>query len=340
MVAGFTPWNFPAVLAARKIAPAIGAGCTIILKASERCPGIAVMLFKLLEEAGAPPGVVNLIFGDPEAVSRHLMASPVIRKITFTGSTEVGIHLAKRAAENLQRSTLELGGHTPVIVCDDADWKYAADVTADVKFKNAGQACNSPTRFFVHRSCYEQFSSRFSNYAQALKVGPGTAPNTEMGPVTDFRRLEAMQAFVTDALARGANCVAGGERLDRKGFFWAPTVVTEPDPQSDVMKAEPFGPIALITPFDDLDEAIARANSLPYGLAACCFTRSMVKARKLASELQCGGIGVNMLSSMVTEAPVGGMKMSGSGYEGGHEGIEDYFHRKLVSIDIAGGDLQ
>ena len=330
--AAFTPWNFPALTPTRKIAGALAAGCTLILKAAEETPGTAFELVRACADAGLPAGVLNLVFGDPAQVSKHLIGSPAIRKISFTGSVAVGKELTRLSAQHLQRTTMELGGHAPVIVCADFDPDLAGNVAAAGKYRNAGQVCVSPSRFFVHESIFEKFTDRFVAYAKGLKVGDGLAEGTTMGPLANDRRLQAMDKFVADAKARGGQVRTGGARIGNRGFFFEPTVVTGIADDAMLMTTEPFGPIAPIVPFKEVDEVIARANNISVGLAGYAFTKNTTVAEKLASGVRVGMLGINTLNIASTETPFGGVKESGSGSEGGIEGLEAYLEIKLVSI--------
>lgn len=330
-VAAFTPWNFPAGSPLRKIAAALAAGCSIILKASEEVPGTVCTIVRCFEEAGVPPGVLNLVFGVPAEISEQLIASPIIRFVAFTGSVPVGKHLAGLAAAVMKSNVMELGGHAPVIVCEDADPVQAARASAAGKFINAGQVCTSPSRFLVHQSVYERFVSAFVEAAKSVIVGEGLEPNTQMGPLANERRLKAVESLVSDAVERGAKVLCGGRRLGTRGFFYAPTVLADVPDAAEIMSVEPFGPIAPIRPFMDLDEAIAYANRLPYGLAAYGFTRSSTTANRLSRRLEAGIMSINHVGGSVVEAPSGGVKESGYGREGGHEGLEGYLVTKRVS---------
>jgi succinate-semialdehyde dehydrogenase / glutarate-semialdehyde dehydrogenase len=328
--AAFTPWNFPGVTPARKIGGALGAGCSLIIKASEETPGTCVELVRAFHEAGLPKGVLNLVFGVPARISEHIIASDIVRKVSFTGSVPVGKHLTKLAAEGMKRTTMELGGHSPVIVFGDADPEKSAEIAAAGKFRNAGQVCISPTRFYVQENNYDRFVKRFADYAKAIKLGDGLADGTTMGPLANPRRLDAMEGFVADAKKRGAEILAGGARHGNQGFFFAPTVVTHIPDDSRVMTEEPFGPVAPITPFKTFDEVVARANALAFGLAAYTFTSSTRTANLISDALESGMVGVNSLAISTPETPFGGMKESGYGHEGGIEGLEAYTQKKLV----------
>jgi succinate-semialdehyde dehydrogenase/glutarate-semialdehyde dehydrogenase len=331
VVAAFTPWNFPALTPARKIGGALAAGCSLILKASEETPGTCVEMVRCFADAGLPAGVLNLVFGVPANVSEHLMASDVVKKISFTGSIPVGKHLAGLAAKGMKRTTMELGGHSPVVVFADADPEKAADTIAAFKYRNAGQVCISPTRFYVQEPSYKKFLARFTEYANNIKIGDGLEKGNTMGPLANPRRLDAMEALVNDSKSRGATIVTGGKRHGNQGFFFEPTVVTEIADDSTLMTQEPFGPVAPIVPFKDFDEVVARANSLPYGLAAYAFTGSSATANAIGDALQSGMVGVNSIAISTPETPFGGVKESGYGHEGGIEGLEAYTNRKFIS---------
>jgi succinate-semialdehyde dehydrogenase/glutarate-semialdehyde dehydrogenase len=331
VVAAFTAWNFPAVLVARKLRAALAAGCTVVLKAAEEAPYTAAALVRCLADAGLPAGVVNLVFGDPPQVARQLLASPLVRNVTFTGSTRVGKELARLAADDLKRCTFELGGHAPVVVCADADLEASVKAIIPFKFTSAGQSCIAPSRFLVHRSRYAAFIDKFAAAAGALKVGNGLEDGIQMGPLANARRVAAMERLVGDAVERGARVVTGGARLPRTGFFWAPTVLADVPDSALVMSEEPFGPLAPVAPFDELDEAIARANRPAYGFAAYIFTAAQAGAARFIERIEAGNIGVNQMCPSLPDAPIGGVKDSGYGYEGGREGIEAFLHFKLVS---------
>lgn len=331
VVAAFAAWNFPAVLATRKLGAALAAGCPVILKAAEEAPYTAAAIVQCLADAGLPAGVVNLVFGDPPLVAAHLLGAPEIRKVTFTGSTRVGKELAKLAAPDLKRCTFELGGHAPVILCADGNVDAAVTSTMAFKFTSAGQSCIAPSRFYIHRSRYAEFTDKFAAAARALKVGNGLEQGIQMGPVANARRLAAMQRLTDDALSNGAELATGGKRYSQPGFFWSPTVLLRVPDQALVMNEEPFGPIAPMAEFDDLDEAIARANRVPYGFAAYLFTQSASVAAKFVAEIEAGNLGINQMSPSLPDAAVGGVKDSGYGYEGGREGIAAFQHFKLVS---------
>ena len=335
VVAALTAWNFPGILPARKLAPALAAGCAVILKASEETPGTAVALVRALRDAGLPADVINLVFGVPSEVSNYLLKSSTVRKLSFTGSVPVGKVLATQAAAGLKRCTFELGGHAPTIVCADADVDAAIRETAGFKYRNAGQVCIAPSRFFVETPVYEQFVTGFAAIAKQLRVGDGLDENVDMGPMANDRRIMAMERFVDDAKRRGASIETGGERVGNRGFFFAPTVLAGVPDEAAIMREEPFGPVAPVVAFDDVDEVIARANALPYGLAAYAFTGSETKANHFAERLEAGGVALNCLTPMLAETPFGGVKESGYGYEGGREGLDAFYHNKLVSRRVA-----
>ena len=330
-VAAFTPWNFPAGSPMRKIAAALSAGCSLVIKASEEVPGTACELVRCFEEAGVPAGVLNLVFGDPPTISEYLIASPTIRFVAFTGSVPVGKHLAGLAAAVMKPTLMELGGHAPVIVCADSDPLAAARSCVGAKFVNAGQVCTSPSRFYVHGSLYERFVEAFVDATQAIKVGNGLEDGVRMGPLANPRRLEAIERFVAEAVEGGATVACGGKRMSGPGWFFEPTVLTDVPATAELMHVEPFGPVAPILPFDDLDDAIERANALPYGLAAYGFTRSSATAAQLTRRLEAGILSINHAGGSVPEAPSGGVKESGYGREGGHEGLEGYLITKRIS---------
>jgi succinate-semialdehyde dehydrogenase/glutarate-semialdehyde dehydrogenase len=329
--AAFTPWNFPVLTPARKIAGALGAGCALILKPSEETPGSCIEMVRCFEEAGLPKGVLNLVFGVPAEISEHLIRKDAVRKISFTGSVPVGKHLAKLAAEGMKRATMELGGHAPVVVFDDVDPEKIADVNAAGKYRNAGQVCISPTRFYVQDKIYKRYLDRFTEYAKGIKLGDGLEEGTKMGPLANARRLDAMETLVQDCKAVGGKVEAGGKRRGNQGYFFEPTVVTEIPDDSRIMTTEPFGPVAPVVPFKTFDEVVARANGLPYGLAAYAFTNSAKTATAIGDALQAGMVGVNSFAVSTAETPFGGVKESGYGHEGSIEGLEVYMVKKFIS---------
>lgn len=330
-VAAFTPWNFPASGPARKIAASLAAGCACVIKPAEETPATALAIARALDDAGLPKGVLNVVFGDPAAVSAHLIASPVIRKVSFTGSTRVGRLLGALAADGVKPTTLELGGHAPVIVFEDADLDRAVSLALAQKFRNAGQVCTSPTRFYLHESLHDRFVSAFAQGAEAIMAGDGLSPQSRMGPLANARRMEAMEQMIDDALRAGAQLAAGGRRLSDRGFFWAPTVLAGAPNAARIMNEEPFGPVIVTQPFRDLDAVMAEANRLPFGLAAYAFTRSLATAGAVSERLESGMVGLNTFAITTPETPFGGVKQSGHGSEGGSEGLDAYLVTKFVS---------
>jgi len=324
VVAAFTPWNFPTLTPVRKIAGALAAGCSIIIKASEETPGGCVELVKCFADAGLPAGVLNLVFGVPAEVSEHLIPKKSVKKISFTGSIPVGKHLAQLAAKGMKKATMELGGHSPVVVFEDADPEKAADTIAAFKYRNAGQVCISPTRFYVHEKNYNKFLARFTEYAKGIKMGDGMEKGITMGPLANPRR-------VNDAKSRGGKVVTGGSRHGNQGFFYEPTVITEVPDDSKIMTEEPFGPVAPIVTFKTFDEVVERANSLQFGLAAYAFTSSDKTAAAIGDAIQSGMVGVNSVAVSTPETPFGGVKESGYGSEGGIEGLQAYMNTKFIS---------
>ncbi len=331
IVAAFTPWNFPTLTPARKIGGALAAGCSLILKASEETPGACVEMVRCFADAGLPPGVLNLVFGVPAEISEHLIAKDAVRKISFTGSIPVGKHLAQLAAKTMKRATMELGGHSPVVVFADADPEKSAETIAAFKYRNAGQVCISPTRFYVQEPIYNRFVARFTEYAKTLKVGDGLEKGNTMGPMANARRIDTMEAFVNDAKNRGGKIAAGGSRRGNQGYYFEPTVITDVPDDSKVMTEEPFGPLAPVVPFKTFDEVVERANSLPFGLASYAFTSSAQTATLIGDALQSGMVGVNSIAISTPETPFGGIKESGYGSEGGIEGLQAYFNTKFIS---------
>jgi succinate-semialdehyde dehydrogenase/glutarate-semialdehyde dehydrogenase len=326
----FVAWNFPGVNVIRKIAGALGAGCSIIIKPSEETPGTAIAIARCFQAAGLPAGVLNVVFGNPDEVSRHILGSWIPRKVSFTGSVPVGKQLLKLAADTVKRATMELGGHAPVIIFDDADVNRALNIMAGFKFRNAGQVCISPTRFYVQDAVYKSFVEGFTERAKAVKVGNGLEDGVGMGPVIAARRLEVMESFVTDARNHGAEVTAGGERIGNRGFFYAPTVLKDVPDSAKIMSQEPFGPLAPITHFTTFDEVVERANSLPFGLASYVFTNDGGKAAKISDALEAGLVGVNIPFVSTPETPFGGVNESGYGSEGGIEGLDAFLRTKFV----------
>ncbi|CAB3849327.1 NAD-dependent succinate-semialdehyde dehydrogenase [Achromobacter anxifer] len=330
-VAAFSGWNAPAITPSRKIAGALGAGCSIVIKPSEETPAIALEIGRALADAGLPAGTLNMLFGDPGEISRRLIESPLIRMVTFTGSTSIGRELAVMAAAGLKRATLELGGHAPVLVFDDADIEAAADTVLAAKLRNSGQICTSPTRMYVQQSVYERFVARLAERARGWRVGNGLDAGVQMGPLANPRRLAAMESMVANALACGAQLAAGGVRPDLPGWFWTPTVLRDAGTDSLAANTEPFGPLALVSAFRDLDEGVALANRLPFGLAAYVYTRDAARARAATERIESGVVCVNHCQASLPETPFGGFKDSGLGKEGGVEGLQEFMQVKYVS---------
>ena len=331
-VAAFTPWNFPINQAVRKVSAALTTGCSIIVKAAEETPAAPAALLRAFADAGVPAGVIGLVYGNPAEISGHLIPHPVIRKISFTGSTVVGKQLAALAGQHMKRVTMELGGHAPVIIAEDADLELAVKSSGAAKFRNAGQVCISPTRFLVHESIRNDFAAALARHAQSLKVGDGLAEGTQMGPLANPRRIVAMAGMLEDAVQRGATVATGGARIGEAGNFFAPTVLTDVPLDARVFNDEPFGPVAAIRAFNPLDEAIAEANRLPYGLAAYAFTRSLKNAHLLSQRVEAGMLWINQPALPLPEMPFGGVKDSGYGSEGGPEALEPYLNSRAVSI--------
>ncbi|GLU27344.1 NAD-dependent succinate-semialdehyde dehydrogenase [Brucella sp. NBRC 12950] len=330
-VAAFSPWNFPIGQIVRKIAGALAAGCTIIAKAPEETPSCVIALVRCFEDAGVPAGVLNLVFGVPAEISEHLIPSPIIRKVSFTGSVPVGQHLGALAAKHLKRTTMELGGHAPFIVCDDYNVAKAAALGAGLKFRNAGQVCASPTRFLIQEAVFDTFTEAFVGHAKALKLDAGTVEGVGMGPVAHARRLDMMQDLVDDAVSQGAKLLTGGARHGNIGFFFEPTVLADVPPSARIMNEEPFGPIAIVNRFAELDEAIKEANRLPYGLAAFGFSTRNDRTHAMVRGIETGMLSLNHFGLAAPETPFGGIKDSGHGSEGGSEGIQAYLTTKFVS---------
>ncbi|MGB5808423.1 NAD-dependent succinate-semialdehyde dehydrogenase [Castellaniella sp.] len=330
-VAAFTPWNFPINQVVRKLAAALATGCSFLCKAPEETPASPAALLQAFVDAGLPPGVVGLVYGNPAEISGYLIPHPVIRKVTFTGSTPVGKQLAALAGAHMKRVSMELGGHAPVIVAEDADVELAIKVSAASKFRNAGQVCISPTRFLVHSSLVNEFTRAFVRHAESLKLGDGLAEGTTLGPLANARRITAMDKVVEDARQRGAEVLTGGARVGDAGNFFAPTIIAGLTTEADLFNNEPFGPVAGIRAFDHLDEAITEANRLPYGLSAYAFTRSLRNVQQLMGRVEAGMLWINQPASPSAELPFGGVKDSGYGTEGGPEALEAYLNTKAVS---------
>ncbi|TWG54007.1 NAD-dependent succinate-semialdehyde dehydrogenase [Aminobacter sp. J44] len=330
--AGFSAWNFPVGNAARKLGQALAAGCTMVYKPGEEAPTAALAVARCLVEAGVPAGAISVVFGVPDTISRYLLASPIIRKISFTGSVPVGKHLIKLAADGLKRTTMELGGHAPVLVFDDCDFDTALELSVQRKYRNAGQVCVSPTRFFVQEASYQRFCEGFVARAEKIKVGNGLEPDTGMGPLVHGRRRDAIESLVEDARSKGAKVLTGGKRIGNVGNFYAPTVLADVPDSARIMHEEPFGPVAVLNPFRDLEDGIAKANSLPYGLAAYAFTSSASNIARLGDAIEAGMVGINSFNISMPETPFGGVKDSGHGSEVGMEGIEAFLVTKTLSV--------
>ncbi|MEM6622190.1 MAG: NAD-dependent succinate-semialdehyde dehydrogenase [Pseudomonadota bacterium] len=327
----FVAWNFPCVNVVRKIGAALGAGCSLIIKPSEETPGTAVAIARAFQEAGLPAGVLNVVFGVPDTVSRHVLGDARIRKLSFTGSVPVGKHLQKLAAENLIRCTMELGGHSPVIIFDDADVDNAINVIGNNKFRNAGQVCISPTRFYVQENAYEKFVEGFTEVAANLNVGNGLDDGVQMGPLVAERRLAVMEGWVSDAKDHGATVTTGGERMGNQGYFWKPTIMRDVPEDARIMSEEPFGPVAPVAAFKSMDEVVEKANKLEFGLASYVFTSDGKKAKAMEGAINAGLVGVNHPMVSMPETPFGGVNESGYGHEGGIEGLECFLRTKFVT---------
>lgn len=334
-VAAFSPWNFPLAQAARKIGAALASGCSIILKGPEETPSALARVVEALHDAGIQPGVLNLVYGVPSEISSFLIPHPVIRKISFTGSTAVGKQLAALAGAHMKRATMELGGHSPTIVFDDANLDRAAALLTNFKFRNAGQVCTSPTRILVHERVYKNFSANLAARAKALRVGNGAEEGVEMGPLANPRRIDAMTSFTQDALDNNGAVLAGGRRIGNRGNFFEPTILENVPRKARIMNEEPFGPVMMLEPFDDFDAMIAEANRLPYGLAAYAYTRSASTAARVAEAVESGMVSINHHGLGLPETPFGGVKDSGYGSEGGAEAMEPYLVSKFVTHSLA-----
>jgi succinate-semialdehyde dehydrogenase / glutarate-semialdehyde dehydrogenase len=330
-VAAFAPWNFPLGNPARKIGAALGAGCSVILKPAEETPASGLAVARCLVDAGLPPNALAIVYGVPADISSYLLASPVIRAISFTGSIPVGKHLMRLAADGMKRTTMELGGHAPAIVFDDVDVDKVLDASVAAKYRNAGQVCVSPTRYYVHEKIYNRFVEGFTSRAKAVPVGNGLEEKNRMGPLVHSRRLAAIEEFVDDARKSGAKVQTGGARLKSPGYFYAPTVLSDVPNKARIMNEEPFGPVAVINPFSDFESVIQQANRLPYGLAAFAFTNSSRTVKLLGEQLEAGMIGLNTYAISVPESPFGGVKESGHGSEEGIEGLEACLVTKFIS---------
>jgi succinate-semialdehyde dehydrogenase/glutarate-semialdehyde dehydrogenase len=330
-VAAFTPWNFPINQVVRKLSSALAAGCSIIIKAPEETPASPAELIRAFADAGVPAGVIGLVYGVPAQISNYLIAHPIIKKVTFTGSTPVGKQLAALAGTHMKRATMELGGHAPALVFDDADIDLAARVLAMAKFRNAGQVCVSPTRILVQRGVFEAFAEKFVGLTQEIKVGNGLEQGTTMGPVANDRRIPALLALVEDAVDAGATLHTGGKPIEGPGYFFAPTVLSGLTTHMRIMNDEPFGPVALLVPFDTVEDAVIESNRVPFGLASYAFTTSMKTAQILSNRIEAGMLSINHQGIGLPEVPFGGIKDSGYGSEGGTEAIEAYLNTKLVT---------
>jgi succinate-semialdehyde dehydrogenase/glutarate-semialdehyde dehydrogenase len=330
-VAAFTPWNFPLNQAVRKLSAALAAGCSIIIKGPEETPASPAELVRAFVDADLPDGVLNLVYGTPSEISAYLIPHPVIRKISFTGSTPVGKQLASLAGLHMKRATMELGGHAPVIVLPDADLDRAARSMVASKFRNAGQICVAPTRFLLDNAVYNDFVGRFAEATRQIKVGDGLVEGMTMGPLANPRRVQAMEELVHDAVQKGAELVTGGKRIGNSGYFFEPTILSNVGTDARAMNEEPFGPLALMTPVSGLDEALAEANRLNYGLAAYGFTRSAASAAKMSSGIASGMVSINHYGLALPEVPFGGINDSGNGTEGGADALESYLNSKFVS---------
>ena len=331
VVAAFTPWNFPINQVVKKLAAAIAAGCSIIVKAPEETPASPAELIRAFADAGVPAGVVNLVYGVPSEISEYLIPHPTIRKISFTGSTKVGKDLAAMAGQHMKRVTMELGGHAPVIVFDDADVESAAKIMAAAKYRNAGQVCISPTRFLVQEGVYDNFIKQFVDNAKAITVGNGLDAASKMGSLANDRRVTAIESMIQDAVGQGAKVATGGNRVGNKGYFFEPTVVTGVSKSARAMNEEPFGPLALISPFSKFEDAAEEANRLPFGLASYAFTKSAKTATAIGAAVEAGMMSINSFALALPETPFGGMKDSGYGAEGGTEGIDAYLSTKFIT---------
>ncbi len=330
-VAAFTPWNFPVSQMVRKVGAALASGCSIIVKPPEETPASPSVLGEIFKDAGLPDGVLNIVYGHPPEISSYLVPHPIIKKVSFTGSVSVGKHLAALAGQHMKRTTMELGGHAPVIIFDDADLDLASRLMAGSKFRNAGQVCVSPTRFLVQESVHDEFLDKFVSHLRQIKVGNGLAEGTTMGPLVSERRLDAIDSLVSEAVKGGARLEAGGRRIGNGGSFYEPTILSNVTPDMRIMNEEPFGPVALFSRFGEFDAAIEEANRLPYGLAAYAFTRSAKTMGDLGAQIETGMLSVNHLGLALPEVPFGGIKDSGYGSEGGVEAMEPYMITKFIS---------
>ena len=328
-------WNVPLMFVARKFSEALAAGCSAVLIGSKQVPSAATAVVAALSEAGLPPGVANVVFGSNALLGAAFLGSGRIAKLSFTGSTEVGRHLSRIAADHIVKTTLELGGHAPTIIDRDVEIDSVADIVTASKFRNCGQVCNSPTRLFVHADIYDRFASAFVERAAGLRLGHGLTAETQMGPLASARQLRRIEAMAGDARARGGRVLTGGVARKGPGNFFAPTVVDQLPADAAILNEEPFGPIAALIRFDDLEAAITQANALPYGLAAYCYTRSIRTQHLVSNGLRAGMIGINTPQISLPETPFGGVGQSGNGSEGGSEGVAGYLTTKYVSQFVA-----
>jgi succinate-semialdehyde dehydrogenase/glutarate-semialdehyde dehydrogenase len=329
-VAAFAPWNLPAFIPGRKIATALAAGCSCIIKPDEEVPLTALKVATAFLDAGVPPGALTVVFGNPPEISARLIASSVIRKVSFTGSTRVGRQLAALSGNGVKKLSMELGGHAPTIIFNDVDLDYIVAQSVPYKFLNAGQICSAPTRFYVHVDVHDQFVQKMSSAAHKLKVGDGRDPETQMGPMSNLRRIDAMERLCTNAISAGARLTTGGSRIGNRGCYWQPTVLADVPETAAIMNEEPFGPVVVTSPFEDEDDVVARSNRLPLGLAGYIFTGAATRASRIAHSLEVGLVGINNFGVFMPEAPFGGIKESGYGSEGGTEGIEAYLTTKFI----------
>jgi succinate-semialdehyde dehydrogenase/glutarate-semialdehyde dehydrogenase len=330
-VAAFTPWNFPINQIVRKLSAALATGCSIIVKAPEETPASPAELIRAFADAGVPAGVIGLVYGIPAEVSEYLIPHPVIRKISFTGSTPIGKHLAALAGKHMKRATMELGGHAPVMIFNDADLDKAIEITAMSKFRNAGQVCVAPTRFLIQDGIADKFLDGFVKAAEAIKVGNGLEADTVMGPLANERRIPAMEALIQDAVSAGGELKTGGKRIGNKGNFFEPTVLANVPTSAKIMNDEPFGPVAIVNRFSTFEDAVEEANRLPFGLASYAFTGSVKTAHELGRQVEAGMLTINHNGLALPEVPFGGIKDSGYGTEGGSEAVQAYLETKYVS---------
>jgi succinate-semialdehyde dehydrogenase/glutarate-semialdehyde dehydrogenase len=339
VVGAITPWNYPVSMITRKVAPALAAGCTIVLKPAEDTPLCAIEVFRILHDAGIPEGVANLVTAlDPEPIGEEFITNPLVRKLAFTGSTEIGKLLARGAADHLKRISLELGGHAPFIVFDDADPIHAAKGAMLVKYLNTGQACISPNRIFVQRRLIDDFVGEAKARVSRMRAGNGMQEGVSIGPLVGPDALEKVARQVADALDLGATLISGGRRLTEdnlgRGFFYAPTILNNVSPEMQIYREETFGPVAAIIPFDTEEKVLEMANDTHYGLAAYIYTRDISRAMRVFERLRFGIVGINDINPTAAAAPFGGMKESGLGREGGREGIAEYLETKLGGFSV------